>query len=316
MSFILVVMCFSGCAGTPDAPQDEKNGLSVVTTVFPLYDWVVNVLGTEAENTDIAMLLDSGVDLHSFQPSADDIVKISKCDVFVYVGGESDKWVEDALKEASNADMTVIDLMQVLGSAVKTEETVEGMQGEAESGEEETEYDEHIWLSLKNAVTAVGAISEALSQKEPEKADIYSANAAAFTEKLTSLDKEYETFIGGCKNKTLLFADRFPFRYLTDDYSLEYFAAFSGCSAESEADFETVRFLAAKVDELSLSCVLTLEGSDTGIAQTVIGAAKSADVKILSIDSMQSKTAADIENGTTYLSVMTDNLEVLKQALV
>lgn len=302
---------------TPVGPQaesaaDEK--IRIVTTIFPEYDWVREILGDKADSAEITMLLDNGVDLHSYQPTADDIIKISDCDLFVYVGGESDGWVEDALKSAANRDRKVINLLEILGDSVKEEETVEGMQ-EEEEDHGEKEYDEHVWLSLKNARTLVGAISAALQELDPHNKDTYAANADAYGQKLSALDAEYRKAVSAGTYKTLLFGDRFPFRYLVDDYGLSYYAAFAGCSAESEASFETVSFLARKVDEGKLPCVLTIEGKNHKIAETIVQNTAGKNQKILTMDSMQSTTSQDVAGGTTYLSLMEKNLDVLKEAL-
>lgn len=297
---------------------DDKK-LKVVTTIFPEYDWVRAIAGDEASNIDLTMLLDNGVDLHSYQPTVDDIMKISDCDLFVYVGGESDAWVDDALKEAVNKDMQVINLLEVLGSSVKEGELVEGMEaeeGETEGGaEEEPEYDEHVWLSLKNAQTICNAIAKSLETIDPEHKDVYTANVEAYTKKLSSLDVQYQDAVANASQKTLLFGDRFPFRYMVDDYGLKYYAAFAGCSAESEASFETISFLAKKADELGLKNIMTIENSDQKIAKTIRDNTKDKNQEILSLDSMQSTTSEDVKNGTTYLSVMESNLDVLKKAL-
>ena len=499
LALAMAVSLFTGC-GKKDAAENgenESDKLKVVTTIFPEYDWVKEVLGDKAGNAEITMLLDNGVDLHSYQPTADDIIKISDCDLFIYVGGESDEWVDDALKEATNKDTKVIDLLDVLGDSVKTEETVEGMQetehahdhskevstfeddevqdrslsdwagdwqsaypfaldgtlddafaAMAEEGEmtadeyktyyqngyktditnidiegdhieftyedgkkvgsdyqyvgyyiqnwstgtkaamyrfeavdrtsgapiyiefndhmiepaaaehfhirmsnesfdaivdpenswptffpadmtgeeicehmeghdheHEEETDEHVWLSLKNAETLVGAISNALQELDPDNKDTYAANASAYIEKLSALDADYQAAVDGAARKTVLFGDRFPFRYLVDDYGLSYYAAFAGCSAESEASFETVSFLAKKVDELKLPCVLTIEGAQHKIAETIVQNTTAKNQKVLTMDSMQSTTSEDVANGTTYLSVMEQNLGVLKEAL-
>lgn len=310
----------SGCV-----PQDDSaasNKLNIVTTIFPAYDWVREILGDETDRAEITMLLDSGVDLHSYQPTVDDIVKISECDLFLYVGGESDGWVDDALKNAPNKDRKVIRLLDVLGDSAKAEETVAGMQEEehdhgeeAHDHEEEAEYDEHIWLSLKNAQVLVAAISEALQETDPARKDTYAANAAAYVEKLSALDGEYRAAVDSGKYKTLLFGDRFPFRYLADDYGLDYYAAFPGCSAETEASFETVSFLAGKMDALGLPCVLTIEGTQHKIAETVVQNTAQKNQQILTMDSMQAVTANDAASGVSYLSIMEKNLSVLKKAL-
>ena len=303
----------SGCA-----PQDDSaasNKLNIVTTIFPTYDWVREILGAETDRAEITMLLDSGVDLHSYQPTVDDIVKISDCDLFLYVGGESDGWVDDALKNAPNKERKVIRLLDVLGDSAKAEETAEGMQEEEHDHEEEAEYDEHIWLSLKNAQVLVAAISEALQESDPARKDTYAANAAAYVEKLSALDGEYRAAVDSGKYKTLLFGDRFPFRYLADDYGLDYYAAFPGCSAETEASFETVSFLAGKMDALGLPCVLTIEGTQHKIAETIVQNTAQKNQQVLTMDSMQAVTANDAASGVSYLSIMEKNLSVLKKAL-
>ena len=491
LALMMLAGVLAGCGKPKDAGKAGK--LKVVTTIFPAYDWVRAILGDKAENAEITMLLDNGVDLHSYQPTADDIVKISDCDLFVYVGGESDGWVKKALKSAANRNMKVINLLEVLGDSVKTEETVEGMQEDGhghshdeqlteddikdrtlsdfagawkslhpyllngdldkfcqhraeededssttkdtylekyktswqcdaekisisgntitftygdgktvsaeytyagyqpkrndegeirsvryqfettsadapkyvqfndhghEPGEAEhfhiyfgndgfdalmsaktnpffvkdtlsvedildelmghdhgEEADEHVWLSLKNAKTLVGAISNALQEFDPDNKDTYATNAAAYIEKLSALDGAYQSAVDGAAHKTVLFGDRFPFRYLVDDYGLRYYAAFAGCSAETEASFETVSFLAKKVDELGLPCVLTIEGKNHKLAETIVQSTAGKNQKVLTMDSMQSMTSKDAANGATYLSVMEQNLSVLKEAL-
>ena len=340
-----------GDAPVSDNGADNASGdtMSIVTTIFPEYDWVMNVLGDNASNAEVTMLLDNGVDLHSYQPTADDILKISTCDLFIYVGGESDEWVDDALLEATNKDMVVIDLLDVLGESVKEEEVVEGMQEEdehdhdedsdhdedadheedsdhdedtdhdEESGHEheegEVEYDEHVWLSLKNASVLVQSIADALETIDPDNADTYKNNASTYIDSLNALDARYEEAVNSATYNTVLFGDRFPFRYLVDDYGLDYYAAFVGCSAETEASFETITFLSQKVDELGLPAVLTIEGNDHRIAETIVGNTSSGDQQILTMDSMQSTTSKDVENGASYLSIMEDNLDVLTKAL-
>ena len=333
-ALLLALMMLAGVLAGCGKPQDtgKAGKLKVVTTIFPAYDWVRAILGDKVDNAEVTMLLDNGVDLHSYQPTADDIVKISDCDLFVYVGGESDGWVENALKNAANRNMKVINLLEVLGDSVKTEETVEGMQedghdhghshdehdeehDEAEGHDHGEEKDEHVWLSLKNAQALCVTIADALCAIDPDNKNTYIANAAAYRDKLAALDADYKAAVDGATHKTVLFGDRFPFRYLVDDYGLRYYAAFAGCSAETEASFETVSFLAKKVDDLGLPCVLTIEGAQHRIAETIVQNTAGKKQKVLTMDSMQSTTSKDVANGTTYLSVMEKNLSVLKEAL-
>ena len=508
LSALAALVMLLSCLMAPAALADDK--ISVVTTIFPIYDWVREVAGNNLSNMDLTMLLDNGVDLHSYQPTAQDILKVSTADLFIYVGGESDEWVEDVLEAAPNADVRTINLVEAMGEDIKMEELVEGMEhvheheeeehaheeheheeieeediqdrpladfaGDwkslaplAESGEldaylqheaeehgeslekvraeqvekwacdavsvkiegntitftaadgavcaaaytfagytpvladdgdikavrynyttdsadapkyvqfndhgyqpaaaehfhfymgsegfealmnaasnsffvpadwsaaeimtelaghgghdhdheheheeEEEEADEHVWLSLRNAEKLVKVIADTLAEIDATNADAYQANAAAYIEKLAALDGEYQKAVDLANVNTVLFGDRFPFRYMVDDYGLSYYAAFSGCSAESEASFATVVFLAQKVNELNLPAVLTIEGANHRIAETVVATSDAKAAKILSMDSLQSTTSADVKNGVTYLSVMESNLAVLKEAL-
>lgn len=320
---LLVSLSACGKENATNSIKDEK--IQIVTTIFPEYDWVREILGDNLPQAEITMLLDNGVDLHSYQPTAEDIMKISECDLFIYVGGESDGWVEDALKEAVNKDIKVVNLIEALGDEVKEEEMVDGMQESEhhhshhedlnESMEHEKENDEHVWLSLKNAEILCNEISGALQKIDSDNAQIYETNTSVYIEKLKELDNEYQNAVCDTAKNTIVFGDRFPFRYLADDYGLEYYAAFAGCSAEAEASFETVTFLAQKIDEHNLKTILTLERSDGKIATTIIQNTNDKNQTILQMDSMQSVTLDDVKNGITYLSVMESNLNVLKEAL-
>ncbi len=301
--------------GTADKPEKIK----IVATIFPEYDWVKNVIGEDSDDVEVTLLLDSGADLHSYQPTFKDVMTISECDLFIYVGGESDSWAADGLKKAKNKNMRVVDCITVLGDSAEEEEIVEGMQDEEEEeehGEEgEVEYDEHVWLSLKNAMAIVDEIERNLSEVSPENSEKYAANAAEYKSKLKVLDEKYAAAVKAGAKDTLLFADRFPFRYLTDDYGLKYYAAFVGCSAETEASPQTIKGLALKVDELSLGTILKIESSDGKIAETVKNTTVSKNQQILVMDSLQSSTLKEYNAGRTYLNVMEKNLETLIEAL-
>ena len=308
-------LLFGACACSADGTVKTNGKLQVVTTIFPEYDWVRQIAGDNLANIELTMLLDNGVDMHSFQPTAQDIIKISTCDVFVFVGGESDEWVKDAFKE-SNKDMQIVNLMELLGENLVEEEIVEGMQSEEECEEEDAlEYDEHVWLSLKNAQVIVTGIADAMGKADPTNAETYKTNAENYNKTLADLDSRYESAVANKTKDAILFGDRFPFRYMTDDYNLNYYAAFAGCSAETEASFETVVFLSNKIDELGLDYVLVIENADHAIARTIIENTATKDQEILVMDSMQATTSADSANGVTYVSVMESNLEVLTKAL-
>lgn len=328
--------------------KGNSNKISIVCTTFPQYDWVKNILGEEAEGFDVTLLLDNGVDMHSYQPTVKDIATAGSSDLFIYVGGESDTWVEDALKEAKNKDLKAINLMETLDNFVKEEEVVEGMQeerkslghsheksskekqeqtqkeshensqeinGQKEAADEEPEYDEHIWLSIRNAEIMVKNIEKAIEQLDSDNAKVYQTNAENYIKKLDTLDKQYANTIQNAKYKAILFGDRFPFRYMADDYDLKYYAAFAGCSAETMAGFETVTFLAKKADELRLPVILTIENSDGRIAEAVKSNTTKKNQKILAMNSLQSVTKEQLADGITYLQVMQENLSVLSEAL-
>ena len=299
--------------------ENTDKKLNIATTIFPEYDWTRAILGDRADDVNLTMLLDNGTDLHSFQPAVKDIMKVSSCDLLIYVGGESDQWIEDALESAQNKDMKTINLMEILGDSIKEEETVEGMQesdhdhDHDHEDEEEKEYDEHVWTSMRNASVICDAIAETLEEMDPENKEIYQSNAETYKEKLSALDEAYQETVNNANQKTLVFADRFPFRYLVDDYDLSYYAAFSGCSAESEASFKTVTFLSGKIDEIGTGSILVIDGSDKRIANTIKGNTSQKNQQILTMDSMQSAGTDDADY--TYLNVMSNNLVVLKQAL-
>ena len=311
LSAVITYCLFAGC-GT----STSKDGrYKILTTVYPVYDWLKYI--TEgAENVEVNLLLDDGKDLHSYQPTAEDMVKIRACDLFVYVGGESEKWVNDAAAVYFTADneKKKVSLLDLLGDQAKQEETVEDMQVE---DDEKTGLDEHVWLSVKNARQFCAYLTDTLKTADTANAEVYETNGRIYREKLDAIDARYTAALTEFPKKydTLLFADRFPFRYLMDDYHLKYYAAFAGCSAESEASFETVAFLVNKLDELSLPAVLTIDGSDKKLAKTIIETSKFKDTAILTLNSMQSETDERLKTDGDYLSIMNTNLETLKLAL-
>ena len=314
---LIAFACIVALVALIALPKSGKKGgkFSVVTTIFPLYDWTREVVAGN-EEIEYTMILNSGSDMHSFQPTVKDIAKISSADLFIYVGGESDRWVDDLLRTAAGKKLKAVNLMEFLSSRILEEEVKEGMQVEEEEGEEgKLEYDEHIWLSLKNAVLCVGEIERVLSSLDKSNSALYSSNAEAYIKRLEEVDGQYSRAVEDAKNKTLVFADRFPFRYMIQDYGLDYFAAFSGCSAETEASFQTVRFLVNKVDGLDLNDVFVLESSDKKIARTVIDNSARKKRDIITLDSMQSISKKDLDQGKTYLGIMESNLVQLKKGL-
>lgn len=334
---LALVLCLTagtlGGCGTDAAGQTAGDRMKIVCTIFPQYDWTRQILGDLADEADLVLLMKNGADMHSYQPTVWDMAAVSDADLFIYVGGTSDFWVEAALANAKNPNLKALNLLEVLEASVLEEEHVEGMQeerghdhdeashGEARREEEHghedgPEYDEHIWLSLENAIRSCEAITEALCELDGGHRARYEQNQAAYVEQLEALDREYRQVTEQADCPVLLFGDRFPFRYLTEDYGLAYYAAFAGCSAETEASFGTITFLADKAAELELPVVLSIDGSDQRIARTIAGNTRSArEPEVRMLDSMQSVSEEDMRNGENYLSIMEKNLEVLKEAL-
>lgn len=319
LAIIIVMLTISGCNKNPLGKTEDK--VKIVCTTFAIYDWVIQ-LTNGLEDYEVLFLLKNGSDAHNYQPTVEDIVEISSCDLFLYVGGESDAWVEPALKEAKNKQRRVLNFMELL-EPVREEMLQEPEPRKEEHEEEEHDHaDEHVWLSLKNAQIFVEQISNVLleleenrtnEEKRAENIKQIQNNQKEYSRKLKNLEEQYRTVVEDAKTKVLLFADRFPFAYLIEDYQLEYYAAFDGCSTETEASFETIAFLAQKIQEHNLSHVLVLEESDREVAKSVIRAAKRPEMEILELNSLQAvaKNAKDI----TYLSMMQRNLEILKEAL-
>jgi len=339
--FCMVAFMFAGCKTESGEKATSKKN-SVVATIYPQYDWLKNILGERLDAVNLKLLIKNGTDLHSYKPSAQDIASIAGADMVVFVGGESDEWIKKALAATPKEGRITVNLMEALGDRVKEEEVVEGMQAEDEHHheggeeaeehehhehaethehehhhhEEEVENDEHIWLSVINTKILVSRLAGVLAQIDTANAETYKTNATNYTVKLNELDNAYAAAVAQANNKTILFGDRFPFRYMVDDYGIKYFAAFVGCSAESEASFETVTFLAGKMDSLSLPAIFTIEGGNGKIARTILEASKkSKNAEILTLNSMQSVTDAQMKDGLDYLSIMQSNLDVLKKAL-
>jgi zinc transport system substrate-binding protein len=290
----------------------------MAVTVFPAYDWVLEIIGEEnTQRFNITLLIGSRIDMHSYNPSVSDMAAIKQSDVFAYIGGHSDQWVEAVLRDA-NPDMVTLNLMGQLDMG----HLLEGFCDEECDEEHDHNInhggflaDEHIWLSLRFAKTLCFAIANMLSEVDMAYAEAYQANARDYIAKLSALDAEYQSVADAANLRTLVFADRFPFRYLMNDYGITHYAAFQGCSAESEASFVTIISLANRINQLNLDVVMVTETSDQSIAQTVINNTNAKNQRILVLDGMKSVTEADIKNGVTYLSIMENNLLVFKEAL-
>ena len=315
LSVLLITACFAACdskTDTPDTPADDSGKLNVVCSIFPQYDFIKAIAG---DKVNLTLLLDSKTDLHSYTPTADDIMTISKADLFINIGGESDDWAEDVLSSAANDKLHVVSLLKLVDAV--EEETLPGMQEEAEHEEADheedgPEYDEHVWTSLKNVIQIIPALTDVLCELDSGNTALYQSNSSAYLAQLEALEAKYSDTIGKAARKTLLFADRFPFRYLANDYGLTCYAAFSGCSAETEASFETMTFLVDTVKEQSLPFVLMIDGSDGSVAETV---SRQSGAEIRTLNSCQSVSPDDIAAGASYLTIMENNLAVLSEVL-
>ena len=346
IAVLLVLFLFIGCGREinryDQSSDDEKQKISVVTTIFPAYDFARQIAG---EQVGISMLLPPGGESHSFEPTPSDIIKIQNCKVFVYVGGQNDQWVDKILDSVDTSNMKIISLLDSV--SVLEEEIKEGMDAEHEhdsdaagdhdhegdvedeheaegehenEGEAETEhdsgnvpeYDEHVWTSPKNAVLIVKNIMEVLCEVDPENEDIYRANGNAYIHQLNQLDREFEKLVSSASRKTILFGDRFPFRYFAEEYGLDYWAAFPGCSTETEPSAATVAFLTDKIKEEKIPVVFKIELSSGNIARSI---SEATGAKVLTLHSCHNLSKADFQNGETYLSLMEKNLSALKEAL-
>lgn len=317
ITLLLAVLVLAGGLCGCSAQSDNDGRLKIVCTVFPLYDWM-RELTAGSENVELILIADNGVDMHSYQPTTGDIVDISTCDMLVYTGGQSDEWVDEIVERSGNEHMMVAHLIDELGDralCAAPHEHNDHDDGHDGHHHDEDAKDEHIWLSAINAGVLCERLCGMLCELDSENAPVYEANAAEYISVLNEMDEQYRAVVDGAQAETLLFADRFPFRYLANDYEITYCAAFDGCEAETEASFETVAHLAAELSEHSLDWVLIIEGSEDRLARTIIGASDRPDCGVLTLDSLQSITAEDIADGVTYLSVMEENLAVLRQAL-
>ena len=336
----MLLCCFllMGCLPL-DKETDKK---SIVCTTYAQYNWLQEIIGENNSTFELTLLIKDGADLHSYQPTIQDLAKVSSADLFVYVGGESEQWVSDALKEAKNKNMLVVDMMDVLKERIKEEEHVEGMKEERghdhdeddaeheeheveheedeadheEYGQEEThsvhEIDEHVWTSPLNAVKIVEQIKEELCEIDSENASDYEENAEAYVAQLKELDQEFQDVVDHSKRKLMIFGDRFPFRYFAEAYGLDYYAAFSGCASDTEPSAATMAFLINKVQDENIKTVLKMELSNENIAKA-IAEATNADVK--EFYSCHNLTAEQFADGETYLSLMEKNVETLREVL-
>ncbi len=306
---MMILPCLGGCAGK----DGNGDNLMILCTVFAEYDWMRQVVG-DVPGVEVSLLIEGGTDLHSYQATAADILKISQSDLIVTLGSTSDEWVHEALKNADRK-IEIIELSKIEGIRFCTV-SEEALLGEHEHDlDQHGPFDEHIWLSLRNAGTACRFFAERLCAMDEEHSDTYRKNAETYVEKLNAMDAEFSAFAESIPVKRILVADRFPFVYLAEDYGIGYSAAFEGCSAETETSFDTVIRLASRIEEWGLHYILISETSDGKLASSVKRTTKHGDQEILTMNSMQAVTASQISDGITYEEMMRENLSVLRQAL-
>ncbi len=309
---VCALLCICALLSTGCTAPEDSGKARIVCTTYVLYDWVTNVLGEDADEWEIDLLGANGADIHSYQPTVRDITKIAKCALFIHVGGESDSWVEGVLGSAANGNMTTLNLSEALKDHLCGQHHAH--EGEDGHGHEHG-FDEHIWFSFDLVRECICEIERALSHVKPDMAQTYSQNAQSYTEKIAELETDYQKAAANAARDNIVVCDRFPFFYLTESLGIRHDAAYDGCSAESEASFSVVSRLSRVIDETGADCVLICESSDGAIADAVIKATKNKNAKVLTLNSLQSVTQADIDAGTSYLSLMRDNLAVLKEAL-
>lgn len=287
-------------------PQTQTDQLKIVSTIFPGYDFARAIAG---DNADITMLIYPGSEIHSFEPSPQDIINIQDSDVFIYVGGESEAWVEKIIANLDTNHTKIVRMMDAV-DLVK-EELVEGMEPEHED-EDGVEYDEHVWTSPLNAIKIVESIRDALVNADPQNANFYQTATANYTEQLTQLDSDIRATLSDTAHHTLIFGDRFPLRYFVEEYNLQYYAAFPGCSDQTEASTATLAFLINKIKSENIKYIFTIELSNQAVARTI---AAETGTEILEFHSLHNISKSDFDSGKTYLQIMYQNLTNLKRAL-
>lgn len=312
LSLFLIItsaLFFSSCS-VPSSNENLNGKLKIVTTIFPQYDFARQI---GKDKVSLKMLVTPGGESHSYEPTPQDIAAVSECDIFICVGGESDVWSNVILKSIDTTNIAVIKMMDCVETV--EEEISDGMTEKLPTEneeEEEIEYDEHVWTSPKNALAISSAIEKAMISSDEKNADFYKANFEEYAEMLNKLDNEFREAVSKAENKTLIFGDRFPFRYLFDEYGLKYYAAFPGCSTDSDVSAKTVMFLIDKIKENKLSTVFYIEFGAKKIADTI---SSETGAETLLFHSCHTLSKEDFEGGITYIELMYKNLENLKRGL-
>jgi zinc transport system substrate-binding protein len=313
LAVVVVAALLAACGKTPHAQNANDDRISVVSTIFAPYDFVRAIAG---DHVNLTMLLPPGSESHSYEPTPQDILTVQNCDVFIYIGGESDAWIGDILASLDTSGFKIVTLMDCV--EVVEEEIVEGMQEDEDDHEENAAYDEHVWTSPQNAGRIVEKLTATLCEVDEDNKAAYETNKTAYLAKLSELDAAFQNVVENAARKEIIFGDRFPFRYFADAYGLTYYAAFPGCATETEASAATVAFLIDKVEQDSIPAVFHIELSSKKMANAIaesVADRTEREVKVLLLHACHNVSRADFESGATYLSLMEGNVQTLKEAL-
>lgn len=307
-----LIFSIVGLTGCNNNENDSK--LTIISTSFPGYDFA-RAITKDATDTSVRMLLKPGAETHDFEPTPKDIKDIKNSDIFIYVGGDSDEWIEDILDDIDTNKTKIIKLMDLVN--LKKEEVIEGMEEHEEEhhhddDEEEVEYDEHVWTSPSNAITIINKIKDEIIKIDNDNKSTYEENTKNYTNEINNISKEIKNVVDNSKRKELIFADRFPLRYFVDEYNLTYYAAFPGCSEQTEASAKTIAFLINKVKEDNVPVVFHIELSNGKIANAI---SKETNAKVLEFNAAHNISQSDFDAGVTYTDIMRKNISVLKEAL-
>lgn len=289
--------------------NNKNNKLTIIASSFPGYDFA-RAITKDSNNIEVKMLLNPGTEMHNYEPTPQDIIKINNSKMFIYVGGDSDEWINDIIGDIDTSKTKLVKLMDLVN--VVEEEHVIGMEVEDEEEEEETEYDEHVWTSPKNAITIINKIKDIIIDIDKDNQNLYENNALNYINKLNVIDNEIKNIVNNGIRKEIIIGDRFPFRYFTDEYNLSYYAAFPGCSEQTEASAKTISFLIDKVKNDNIPVIFHIELSKGNIAKTI---SEETGAKVLEFNSAHNISQKDFDRGVTYIDIMNNNIKALKEAL-
>ena len=300
IKIILLILLLVGCTKT-----NEEKKINIISTSFPGYDFA-RAITKNIDDVNVKMLLKPGAEMHDYEPTPKDIINIEKSNMFIYVGGDSDEWVKKIIKKINPKKTKIIKLMDLTN--ITYEEEVEGMEEE----HHEEEYDEHVWTSPVNAIKITESLEKEIIKIDKQNKEKYEKNSNKYKNELNKIDTEIRQIIDNSKRKELIFGDRFPLKYFTDEYNLKYYAAFKGCSEQTEASAKTIAFLINKVKEDNIPVVFSIELSNKKLAEEI---AKQTNTKVLEFHSAHNISKEDFKNEITYIDIMNKNIKALREAL-